>query len=219
MPAAVPPAVAVEYWLDGEPVRALVADAGSLRSPAGTGPWAAGIRQLVDARRWSVPGAYLLLWDALTDGRVPVYVGSTKDLLERLHDHEQVGWGLAIVLTGHGLRRSAAWQIERALGRALLLADPSETAWSRRWDRLPGRDPNEIPWPYVTPLILAAAADENSFAATSDVRSQQSCGGMSSAVEFSFAGYGPEPSIGLVVKVDDRRLLSRTARLMRAPRF
>ena len=136
--------------------RALVADAGSLRSPAGTGPWAAGIRQLVDARRWSVPGVYLLLWDPLADGRVPVYVGSTKDLLERLHDHEQVGWGLAIVLTGHGLRRSAAEQIERALGRGLLLADPSETAWVRRWARLPRRDPNEIPWPYVAPLILAA---------------------------------------------------------------
>jgi hypothetical protein len=155
IPAPGPPAIAEEYWLEGDPVRALVADVESFRSPPGNGPRAAPIRALVDGRRWAVPGAYLLLWEQL-DGRVPVYIGSAGDLLERLNRHEQVNWTLGIAITGHGLHRSAALQVERSLGQAFMLADTAQNLWEKRWDAHPTFAASEMPWPFLTPMLVLA---------------------------------------------------------------
>ena len=98
------------HHLDGAPVRAAICEQ-SLFVAAHPGPASAPIHSLIDKRLWSLPSVYALLWDA-KGGQREIYVGSTKDPLERLMTHDRANWAHAVLLTGHGLTRGAALQME-----------------------------------------------------------------------------------------------------------
>jgi hypothetical protein len=155
-PRPASPHVIEEFYIRGEPARALFANVESLRRRPNGDPLSAPVRDFVDAREWSVPGAYMLLWPRLSEGRVPVYIGGTRDLLDRLFGHERTGWTNAVALTGFGLTSARAFQLEHGLGKALLAADPDQRVFSKLWKSHPALELESAPYAVGRPLIILA---------------------------------------------------------------
>jgi hypothetical protein len=153
------------FHLDGEPVRAAVCARDLFEGPAAS----TLIRGLLDLRQWAVPGVYLLLsaeLDASVRPLAPidVYVGSTKDLLVRVIEQEKQrpDWLTAILLTGSGVTRGDAYQLERALGDALTHSTTPGIV-NASWSRLPEFSALDTPWHLRDTFVVLAERCLNHF--------------------------------------------------------
>lgn len=140
------------HHLDGAPVRAAMCDA-TLFRPQQAGPAAAPIHALIDKRLWSVPAIYTLLWNP-PSRPTPVYVGSTGDPITRLIGHDQEGWSQAIIVTGHGLTRGAALQMEYATGCVITGSRSARANLEPRWAAHPSPWQADMAWSLLEPMVV-----------------------------------------------------------------
>jgi predicted GIY-YIG superfamily endonuclease len=161
-PAVAPPAGAKApefFHLDGEPLRATLAERQLFHGTQQSAP----IRGLLDTRQWAVSGIYLLI-DAGPGPPatlpVAVYVGSTKDLLHRVITHASPAgnkptWKTALLITGAGVTRGDAYQLERALGDAMTKATTTNVVVPS-WNYLPVFSAYDVPWSVRDSFIVLA---------------------------------------------------------------
>jgi predicted GIY-YIG superfamily endonuclease len=147
------------FHLDGEPLRATLAQRQLFHGTQQSAP----IRSLLDTRQWAVSGVYLLL-DASSTAPptlpVAVYIGSTKDLLHRVITHASPAgnkptWKTALLMTGAGVTRGDAYQLERALGDAMTRATTPNVV-SPSWNYLPEFSAYDVPWHVRDSFIVLA---------------------------------------------------------------
>jgi hypothetical protein len=143
------------FHLDGMPVRAAFCDGRLFRPASVRGGPGAPISTRLDHRLWLLPGVYVLLWPWAT-GTLDYYVGSSGNVMERpsqhlAHAHGQKNWLAAILLTGHGLSRGGALQLESALARVLVNAVPGSQPRHRRSPTAWGAD---MPWYLLEPIVV-----------------------------------------------------------------
>lgn len=142
------------FHLSGAPVRAAVCDARLFKPtrPASGGPTKAPVYGQMDQRLWQLPGAYCLLWDPEPGAR-RLYVGSSGALFTRLIGHPKTGWTQAILLTGYGIGRGGAEQVESAIAKVLRAARPANLI-TPEWDAMPSPWGADMPWHLIESLIV-----------------------------------------------------------------
>lgn len=139
--------------LDASPVKAAICEA-EVFQPTDAGPRSAPIHKQLDARLWSVPAAYCLLWEPESKARADIYVGSTGDPLERLPTHDQTGWTRAVIITGHGLTRGIAQQLEAAFGNVVVASDSAFKRLRPAWTTHPSLWEADMPWDLLRPAVV-----------------------------------------------------------------
>lgn len=121
----------------------------------------APILGLLDTRQWAVSGVYLLIaarhGSAVPGTPVGVYVGSAKDLIDRVSKHaaNKPDWQVALLLTGAGVTRGDAYQLERALGDSMSMATTPNVV-AATWQRLPEFSAYDVPWHVRDSFIILA---------------------------------------------------------------
>jgi hypothetical protein len=140
------------YHLDGVPVRAAVCS-GDLFLAS---PQEQEARRQLDVRQWCVPGVYLLL---AFDESAPasVYVGSGQDLVSRVgaQRKERDDWSTAVLITGVGVTRGDAYQLERAVGDSIVRSTTPGII-EPAWEKHPKVSPLDVPWPLRDSFIVLA---------------------------------------------------------------
>ncbi|HEV2866184.1 MAG TPA: hypothetical protein VGX37_06685 [Allosphingosinicella sp.] len=146
------------FHLAGTPVRAATASRDVFIGTPKKHP----ARWMLDLREWAVAGTYLLLSgdEGLSRG---VYVGSAKDLVERVNEHQNgvkrtkadtFDWNQAILLTATGVTRGDAYQLERAVGDAVALSEVDLLVPA--WEALPKFQARDTPWAVRDAVIVLA---------------------------------------------------------------
>lgn len=142
------------YHLAGTPVRAATATRDVF---VGT-PQEQPARWMLDLREWAVAGTYLLL----SKDQSQVYVGSAKDLVERVNQHQngvkrkttEFLWDQAVLLTATGVTRGDAYQLERAVGDAIASCGVGQLR--PMWEALPTFQARDTPWAIRDAVIVLA---------------------------------------------------------------